>query len=180
MRKLVFYGAVSVDNYLADSKHSVEWLDSINQLLATAPDDDIIKNSYPNFIKDVTTVIMGRTTYSDVINMDFEYPYCNLVNIVLTNEPHNYHDDNIDYFVNYQQLLALIPTLEGKIWIVGGEQLLTLLLQAQLIDEIILTQMPLLLGSGVNVFGNFPKTNLTLKSVVTSLGIVESHYEVNK
>lgn len=57
MRKVVFYGAMSIDGYLADEQDSLQWLFDTN--LAGV-------STYEAFIEQVDTVVMGKTTYDEV------------------------------------------------------------------------------------------------------------------
>lgn len=50
MRKIVFYGAMSLDGYLADKKDDLQWL----------LDSDL---GYEDFEKQVSTFVMGRKTF---------------------------------------------------------------------------------------------------------------------
>ncbi len=59
-RKVKLYIAVSLDGYIADIHGGVEWLDNC-QL------PDYISSDYDNFIQTVDTIIMGKTTYTQVI-----------------------------------------------------------------------------------------------------------------
>ena len=70
---------------------------------------------------------------------------------------------------------------EGKdIWLIGGGQINTLLLNAGLIDEIIVFIMPLILQEGIELFEALPnETRLTLQNVKSfETGAVELTYKV--
>lgn len=60
MRKVVFYGAVSLDGYLAAKNDSLEWLFATD-LAGTS--------TYEAFEKQVTTMVMGRVTYEEVLKL---------------------------------------------------------------------------------------------------------------
>jgi len=46
----------------------------------------------------------------------------------------------------------------GKdIWLVGGGELITMLLNQDLMDEMIITYIPVILGNGISLFPNNPK-----------------------
>ena len=68
-RKVILYIAVSLDNYIARENGDVDWLigDGSN------PNMD---NGYEDFYKTIDVVILGKSTYDQVIGWG-EYPYKN-------------------------------------------------------------------------------------------------------
>ena len=60
----------------------------------------------------------------------------------------------------------------------GGGELLSAFMQEQLVDELILTVAPVLLGSGIPLFKEGNQTKLTLKRKRSFNQFVELHYEV--
>ena len=83
-----------------------------------------------------------------------EFPYPGKANYVFTKgEP----PQNTDYveFVSREiaEFVGSLKEQPGKdIWLVGGGQINTVMLKAGLIDEVILTVFPLVLGEGIQVF----------------------------
>ena len=61
MKKVVLYIAMSLDGYICDEEGQVDWL--------SGHGDDDSEGSYENFIQNVDTVIMGRTTYQQVTSV---------------------------------------------------------------------------------------------------------------
>lgn len=177
MKEIVFYAATSVDNRISDRNNSVSWLDNVNTHIASLDDADPIKQSYGRFYENVDMVIMGRKTYQEVTAMDFPYPYADRENYVVTSDISKYNDDNVTSFIDYQQLLTVLETTDAqKIWICGGAQLFNQLLADQLISNIILTQIPVILGQGARLFDNLPAVNLDLIRITESLPYVEFEY----
>lgn len=64
--KLVFYGAMSVDGYIARDNHSLDWL------LGTEGEEDI---GYAEFYSTIDTILMGRKTYDQILIGTSEFPY---------------------------------------------------------------------------------------------------------
>lgn len=60
MRKIVLYIAMSLDGYIADANGGVSWLRGQD------PDNES-EGSYPEFVRDIDTVVMGWETYYQVI-----------------------------------------------------------------------------------------------------------------
>ena len=159
-RKVVFYGAISLDGFLADYGYGLDWLMDI-------PAEDILNDSLTSFMKTVDTTVMGRQTFEDVLKSAGEIPYKEQTNYVFTSNPIPCVLD-----VNYVQedLVTFIKKLKqenGKnIWIVGGGKLLYSLIQEHLIDEWYIQFAPILLGKGIPLFGD--------KDTVTKLELIDS------
>jgi dihydrofolate reductase len=128
MRKIVFYGAISLDGFLADQNDNLQWLF-----------DTDLKNTstYEKFEQNVDTFIMGRKTYEEtkqILNGQELYPGKEI--IVFSHQPQakdantKFVDGDITQVVKSHQNKA------GKsIWIVGGGTILKPLLEENLIDE---------------------------------------------
>lgn len=180
--QIIFYSAISTDGYIASNNKTepVKWLDQLSEQINLLTDDDPIKNSYPNFVKDVQTIIIGSTTYNDILNFGVDYPYQDIINYVLTSKPEKYQETKNIKFVTMAQLEKIIPQLTGKTWLVGGGNVFGQLIDKELIDKIILTQMPVLLGDGIRFFQNTKNFSLSLERVAFSGNFVELEYNILK
>lgn len=150
MRKIVFYGAVSLDGYLTDEKDGLQWLF----------DTDVAgKSTYEAFEENVDTLVMGRTTYEASKKMvDGGSFYPGKEKLIFSHTLQN--GDIEETFVSGD-----VPTIMSEyqkkpgqmIWIVGGGGILQSLLEAEQVDELWLQIAPVLLGSGKRLFekGNY-------------------------
>ncbi len=79
MRKIVLYIAMSLDGYIADANGGVSWLRGQD------PDSES-EGSYPEFVRDIDTVVMGWETYHQVITelSPDEWVYEDLMTYVIT------------------------------------------------------------------------------------------------
>ncbi len=123
MGKVVFYGAVSLDGYLADNKDNLQWLfDTETAGIST----------YESFIANVETVVMGRVTYDEVLRLVPNEPlYPEQKLIVFSNTR---KDVIANGYFTAEDPVTVIAELkaqtEGVIWIVGGGELLVQLIEA--------------------------------------------------
>lgn len=156
MTKTVLYIACSLDGKIARSNDSLDWL------FAVEGDGD---NGYATFMEDVGAVIMGRKTFDEVLVLSEEYPYPSIDNYVMTRQ-HGKQSEHAIY--TNEALDALInrigPTIDGKIWLVGGGELIQEALRLQLIDQLELAIAPVVLGSGIPLF---PKGTLETRFRLT-------------
>ncbi len=159
MNKLVYYTAVSIDGYIADIHDSVSWLDPYHEQTDSPYQYEKI---YPTF----SGMIMGRVTFDfikdHVEKNKVEYPHKGKPTLVFTNNStitNPFSDVQIvgqDYLKVFQKFQQKYP---GTIWLVGGGKIATWFLEQNLIDEMILTQIPITLGSGKPLFSFHTRLN---------------------
>jgi dihydrofolate reductase len=169
MRECVLYIATSLDGFIADPAGNIDWL------LAY----DAAQSSYPEFIEQVDTIVMGHTTYLQLTTQLSPgiWPYAGKEVFVASRSEHTASD--LRTFTNDPvKLVEELKNKQGKkIWIVGGAQLIASLLHAQLIDEVIVTTVPVSIGKGIPLFPTTPIKFSLVKSEV--LGpFVESTYKI--
>ncbi len=144
--------ATSLDGYIADKNEEIDWLHAIPNPYG----DDM---GYSDFMQEIDALVMGRNTFETVLSIGIDWPYEKPV-YVLSNS------------------LTEIPAeLEGKVELVGGplKEVLAELkakghydlyidggktiqsfLKEDLIDDLIITTIPVLLGGGISLFGELP------------------------
>ncbi len=173
MRKIKLYIAVSIDGYIAQSDGGVAWLDEI-------PNPDQTDYGYFDFYKSIDTTLMGNATYQQILTFDIPFPYADKTNYVFSrkeqvdNEDVKFVRKNVSDFVEELQ-----SQKGGDIWLIGGGQLNAAFLEEGLIDEIIVSIMPIVLGSGMPLFAvQNIKSRFNLKKVVSfQSGVVQTTYE---
>lgn len=148
MRQIQFYGAVSLDGYLATPADDIRWLTDLPNL----PEVD------STVLGQMTAGIMGRVTY-DVIQQLAPGEPLNPANptmqsYVLT---HQSRANQPGVTFTSENVVTLAQRLQrettGNVWVVGGSQILMPLLAADLIDDLYLQVAPVLLGAGKRLFG---------------------------
>jgi len=151
MKKIKLYIATSIDGYIARNDGDLDWL-------MKYPINSETNYGYDSFYESVDTVIMGGQTYRDILSMDVLWPYKDKATYVITHNP-AVSKDNVHFIT--EDIIKAIHRLreeEGKdIWLVGGGKLVTMLLNDEIIDEMIITVVPVILGSGIPLFPNNPK-----------------------
>lgn len=173
-RKVVLFIASSLDGYIATEEESLDWLERVEG------EGD---NGFSEFYDTVDTVLMGKKTYDWVMRQDLKkFPYKGKATFVFTRSA--VEDTGDVSFVNkdIQSFIYHLKNKDGKnIWLVGGGDLVQSFLQAELIDEIIVTVAPTLLGKGIPLFKKQDLSfDLELKGVRNFKQFVELHYEVKK
>ncbi|WP_424963229.1 dihydrofolate reductase family protein [Ekhidna sp.] len=168
------YLGVSLDGYIADKDGGLDWLDMVPN-----PEGDSM--GYFDFMDRIDALVMGRKTFEVVDGFDVEWPYQKPV-FVLSNSlkelPGKYEGKA---FLVGGQLSDVLDAIHQKgyhrLYIDGGITVQQFL-REDLIDEMILTQIPILLGGGVPLFGALPQ-QLKFKLVDSRIHLnqlVQSHY----
>ncbi|MBM3281791.1 MAG: dihydrofolate reductase [Candidatus Diapherotrites archaeon] len=113
----------------------------------------------------IDTVIMGRATF-DVSRKLEEKPFAGKRCIVFTRNKKLKNYSNVEYTTqNPVEFVEKIRKEKGKdIWVVGGGEIASELLNRDLIDEYYLFVHPIILGKGISLYSKVNKQiNLNLK-----------------
>ncbi len=151
MKKVKLYIATSLDGYIARHGGNLDWLREF-------PNPSKEDFGYKEFFSSVDTVIMGGRTYRDVLCMDVVWPYKDKTTYVITRNP-IIPKENIHFITeNVTETISRLREEDGKdIWLVGGGELITMLLNQNLVDEMIITYIPIILGNGISLFSDIVK-----------------------
>ena len=170
--------ASSLDGFIADENDNLDWL-------LTMPGGDDDANPYPAFIKEVGALAMGATTY-EWINRHHPGQW--------------FYDDRPTWVFTHRDL----PVIEGanliftagdvhevhaamveaagdrNIWLVGGGELVGTFLDQDLLDELIVSVTPVLLGRGAPLLPRRRTRPMRLLSATTSPAntFVHLHYSL--
>ncbi|MCC5929283.1 MAG: dihydrofolate reductase [Cyclobacteriaceae bacterium] len=172
-RKLILYIACSLDGYIAGPNDDLSFLSIVEK-----EGEDY---GYSDFIQSVDTIIMGRRTYDWVMKNAGYFPHSDK-EVYIISKTLKSDEGNINFYS--EKLPNLVRKLKGQkgkhIFCDGGAQIVHQLLQNQLIDEIILSVIPVLLGEGLPLFqSGSPKQRLELKqSQHFESGLVQLHYKI--
>jgi dihydrofolate reductase len=167
MRQLILFIASSLDGYIATTTGDVDWLFT---------DQDY---GYTKFFANIDTVLMGRKTYEQIQNFG-EYPYPGTQGFVFSRKQNSQSDAHVEFISSsVTSFVKNLKTQTGKqIWLVGGAALIQSCLQADLIDELILSIHPIILGEGIPLFPSpLSRKNLSFQHCETfKTGLVQLTY----
>ncbi|MDD4438355.1 MAG: dihydrofolate reductase family protein [Tissierellia bacterium] len=96
---------------------------------------------------------MGGRSWRELSNMDAMGAYANRAVYVVSRQ--NWGEkENIKFITeNVTECIATLRNDSGKdIWLLGGRELISILLAADLVDEIRITYIPIILGKGISLF----------------------------
>jgi dihydrofolate reductase len=171
-RKVILYIAMSLDGYIAKPHGNLDFLSIVEK--------EGVDYGYGNFVKSVDTVILGRKTYDKVISMGFDFPHTDKETYIITRTPRPTMGTIHFYTGSLKALIDKLKSEKGKnIYCDGGAEIVDEFLQHDLIDEFIISVIPILVGNGTKLFKEGqPEKPLELVSVQEfDTGLVQIHYK---
>lgn len=166
--------ACSLDGYIATSEGGIDWLDPY-----AGSDED---HGYQAFIESVDALVIGRGTYETALGFS-PWPYDKPV-VVMSRSlsaqdvPAGLADTVEISAAGPREVVSRLARRGLNELYVDGGQLIQSFLQAGLIDDLIITRVPILLGAGRPLFAGDASQVLLEHLGTTSFpsGLVQSHY----
>lgn len=147
MKNSVFI-ATSSDGFIATLEGDIDWLTQY-------PNPENNDFGYHEFMNSIDAIIMGRKTYEKVLSFDCDWPYSKMVFVLSSTLK------SIDSSLQNKAKLINGTPLEVVQKInasgfhnvyVDGAQTIQSFLNENLIDQMIITTVPINLGSGISLF----------------------------
>lgn len=171
-RKVILYIATSLDGYIAKPNDDIGFLSIVEQ--------DGQDYGYADFAKTVDTVIMGRKTYDKGIAMGFDFPHADKDAYIITRTSRPNIGSLKSYAGDLKLLIHRLKSENGKnIFCDGGAEVVNELMKNELIDEFIISVIPILVGNGIKLFKDGrPEQKLELVSTKQfDKGLTQLHYK---
>jgi dihydrofolate reductase len=171
------YIATSIDGYIATKSGDTEWLHEL-------PNPNNSDYGYSEFIANIDALIMGRNSFEKVRTFE-TWPYDKKV-FVLTNTLTEIPKDLIGKveFISgkLDHILSSVHSQGFHNLYIDGGLVIQQFLEHDMIDELIITRIPILLGSGIPLFGELskPLRFIHKETTVYDGAIVKSHLTRNK
>lgn len=166
--------ATSLDGYIADKNGGIDWLHAI-------PNPDQNSMGYVEHFDRIDAMVMGRNTLDMVLSFGIDWPYSKPV-FVLSNTmasvPGGYEDKVFLVKGPLKEVLEQIHTKGFMNLYIDGGVTIQNFLKEDLIDEMIITTIPVLLGGGSPLFGNIesPLDFTCVKTETFLDAIVQNHF----
>jgi len=173
MRKLSLYIATSLDGYIAKPNDDLSFL----KLVEKEGED----YGYAAFKANIDTIILGRKTYDYVLREIGPSHYDNGLQdvYVITRTERPVTGRTTFYTGKLTELVQRLKSQDGKnIYCDGGAEIINELLQHDLVDEFIISVIPVMVGSGIRLFKDGrPEQELEFVSVKSfDTGLTQLHY----
>jgi len=175
------YIATTLDGKIADPSGSVSFLDDYQQ--QSTDDGDM---GFGDFLASVDVIIMGRKSFEKVVSFGADMWAYGTTPVVVWSRSGLQVPDHLKETVSWSNLSPreIFKEMEAKgrshAYIDGGFTVQSFL-QAGLVDTLILTRVPLILGPGIPLFSDENRCKLEhVNTQAFSNGLVQSTYRVLK
>lgn len=169
-RKIILNLCTSLDSYIEGANGEIDWCFTDQDYCMT------------DFLDRIDTIFFGRKSYEQLVR-EMPNAFSDKEQIVFSktlvsdNGNPKIISDNVEKEVN-----EMVNKTGKDIWLFGGANLTTTMLNLNLVDELMISIHPLILGSGKPLFldiENRKRLKLTdTKSFST--GLVQLYYEIEK
>ncbi|MBG7609453.1 MAG: dihydrofolate reductase [Anaerolineae bacterium] len=176
--KAIVYIATTVDGFIARENGSVDWLPSG----AEAGSEDY---GYNDFMNSIDALVMGRKTYEMVLSFG-AWPYGDKPIIVLSSQQvaipeHLLHTVSV-LCASPSDVVDHLAELGYKNIYIDGGKTIQGFINSDLVQKLIITKIPILIGSGIPLFGALAHDIKLhhLETLQFNNGFVQSKYEILK
>ena len=173
MKASVFIGT-SLDGFIARPDGAFDFL----------PADGGEPHGYAEFMASVDTIVIGRNTFEVVLPMK-PWPYGDKRVVVLSSRPLDFsgvEGGRVEQMSGSpEEIAAKLDATGAKHLYVDGGITIQRFLRAGLIQRMIITRVPVLIGEGIPLFGSVPH-DIKLRHIATKSylsGLVSSEYSID-
>jgi dihydrofolate reductase len=166
--------ATSLDGFIAREDGAIDWLPH---------DENVEDHGYTEFFASIDTLVMGRNTY-ELVRTFPGWPYGSKRVVVLTHRDLEIPPElaaTVDVMSGSpREIVARLAARGAQHLYVDGGKTVQAFLAEGLIRRMIITRIPVLIGSGIPLFGAVPH-DIKLRHIETRSfpsGLVQSEYEI--
>jgi dihydrofolate reductase len=168
-RRVILFIATSLDNYIAGPAGEIDWLFT---------DQDY---GYTPFLAGVDTLLMGRKSYELCLTLG-PWAWPGRTTYVFSRSRAGEATEHARFTAEPPaELVARLRAEPGRhLWLLGGGELNAAFFAAGLVDEVVISIHPLLLGAGIALASRpIPRQQLALRTCETfPTGLVQLTYDV--
>ena len=170
--KTTVYVGTSLDGFIARKDGDIDWLVKYQ--------NKEVHDSYNEFISRIDAMVVGRGTYEKVLSFP-EWPYEKKVFVLSTSLkqiPETLNEKATLLAMKPAELLNYLSDKGFSNIYVDGGKVIQSFLREDLIEELIITRVPELIGTGIPLFG-YIDNDLQFEHIKTSIysdGLVKSRY----
>ena len=171
---------MSLDGFIARDDNTVSWLESPDDVYEAGVAEDSAE--VEKVLESIDAYVLGSRTYEHALELG--WPYGDTPTVVVTDRAFRTAGKSVElYSGDLERLLdeVLAPRFEN-VWLVGGAKLCRSFLALDLVDRMILSIAPVMLGEGLRLFGETEaeKRWRLVDVVAYRTGFVELSYELER
>jgi dihydrofolate reductase len=171
MRTSVYIGT-SLDGFIAKTDGNIDWLTQY-------ADEDAV-HAYEEFMNGIDAIVIGKGTFEKILTFP-SWPYekkAFVLSTSLKQLPDKLKDKATLLSMKPKELLSYLSGMGFSGVYVDGGKVIQGFLKEDVIDDLIISKVPVLIGNGIPLFG-FLSADLKFKHMRTetqSNGLVRSYY----
>jgi dihydrofolate reductase len=171
--KTIVYIGTSLDGFIARTDGDFDWLSRYA--------NDEAFHDYGELMDRIDAIVIGRVTFETVLSFP-SWPYEKKVFVLsttITETPESLQNKVTILSMNPGALLSYLSSLGYSTIYVDGGKVIQSFLRDDLVDELIVSKAPVLIGSGIPLFG-YVDHDIEFKHTRTTVcanGLVRSYYE---
>ena len=152
MASTQYFCAATLDGYIADSDDGIDWLTGFES--SYEGPGESVTGGIDSYLEGVGALVMGSSTYEFILGHD--WPYGDRPSWVLTSRKLP-PTEGADIRFHNGSVAEIHPEMveaagDRHLWVVGGGPVASDLAEAGLLDELWVTVVPIVLGSGKPLF----------------------------
>lgn len=183
MARTSYYCAATLDGFIADTEDGIDWLQGFDGSYEGS--NEPVGDAMNAFIDGVGSLVMGSATYDFLVREASAWPYGDRPTWVLSSRELpaiegadlRFHSGPVEDVHG-----AMVQAAGDRdLWIVGGGEVANQFAERDLLDEVIVTVVPVILGEGKGLFAKaLPRPMALLGMRAFANGMVELRYEVRR
>ncbi|MCB9210515.1 MAG: dihydrofolate reductase [Ignavibacteriales bacterium] len=168
------YIATSIDGFIAKKNGDINWLMDI-------PNPEGSDFGFNEFMNSVDAIVMGRITFEQVLKFS-EWPYIKPVFVLSSTNISvpEFLNDKVNIIKgNPKSIIEKLNSMQYSNLYIDGGKTVQEFLKEDLIDELIITRIPILLGDGIPLFSKLINDQKYehLATEIFNNTLVKSHYK---
>ncbi len=171
MVKVILSIACTLDGYIARKNGSVDFLDPFNESGGTG-------DWFGEFLKSISVIVMGNKTFQEYHTFPGFFEYYKGKELYVFSRNNKLHHEKVIFIDEDPKDFIKNLNIKGDIWLLGGANIIKSFQDSNLIDEYIISIIPVTIGSGIPLFKKSDH-DMQLNFVKTesfNSGIVNLHY----
>lgn len=166
----------SLDGFIAKPDGDVSWMQTSEHY---ENGKTLTEQEIADFLSKIDCYVMGARTYKHALKLG--WPYGDKPVVVVSSKASDKVTENVEFYSgSLSNLVKDLRAEHKEIWMVGGAELTRSFLHESLADKLVVSILPVVLGSGIRFFDNLEKElKLSLQDSVTYKdGMVELTYQI--
>jgi dihydrofolate reductase len=174
MSKTIVYISMTLDGFVAGKNDDLSWLMPYST----------VNYGYKEFYDTIGAIILGKRTYDHIIG-NWGWPYADIPAFILSNSLLKNVPRGTEVNTVQGDIADVLEAAKSKtnkdIWVGGGAHVVQEFLNQGLVDELIITIVPVLLGEGIRLFDSLTSQSLLehYDTKTYDKGLVQLSYRVS-